>query len=263
MADYVASIHVPAGQTVWRADEVPHLTADALYRFEPEPDPMIAMGELRRFTSADLQSRKAGRVLNARELSQFARKCKAAGLPELPDGMPYLQWGEYLEAFNEDAQAREWCAGLIPPRDPHHAERLAWGIAAEEHRKLLRKLIASDEIPARLAGTLVPASPGSVSLQHLVLTREGLEQFAAMLAMSVADMPVPEVLSVALPTAELLPVAKKWTPERLEELRAYREAHGTKKAAEWAKVSGARVRELLPSDKPAKKGYSAFTHRSK
>ena len=55
----------------------------------------------------------------------------------------------------------------------------------------------------------------------------------------------------------------RWTPERLEELRAYRDAHGTTKAAAWAKVSASRVRALLPSGKPAKKGYSAFTHRLK
>lgn len=36
---------------------------------------------------------------------------------------------------------------------------------------------------------------------------------------------------------------------------------GTKKAAEHFGISGARIRQLLPSDKPKQKGYSAFTHR--
>jgi hypothetical protein len=188
VADYVATIQVSAGQTVWPADEVPHLTADALYRFEPEPDPMVTKAELRRFTSADQKNRAAGRPLNARELSQFARKCKAAGLPELPDGLRYRQWGEYLEAFNQDAEARGWWARLIPPRDPHQVERLAWVIAAEEHRKLLKAAVANGEIQARMAGTLVPA-PGIVNLQRLVLTRDGLVTFAARLAMQVVDMP--------------------------------------------------------------------------
>ena len=66
MADYVATIHVLAGQTVWPAEEVPHLTASALYRFEPEPDPVVTKAELRRFTSADLKNRAAGRKLNGR-----------------------------------------------------------------------------------------------------------------------------------------------------------------------------------------------------
>ncbi len=189
MADYVATIHVLSGQTVWPADEVPHLTAGSLYQFEPEPDPVMTKGELRRFTSADLTNRAAGRSLTGREVSQFASKCKAAGLPELADGLRYRQWGEYLEAFNQDAEKRGWWAGLIPPRDPHHAERLAWVIAAEEHRKLLKAAIAAGEIQARMAGTLVPASAGMVNLQHLVLTREGLNAFAARLAIQVLDMP--------------------------------------------------------------------------
>jgi len=189
VADYVATIHVLAGQTVWPAEEVPHLTASALYRFEPEPDPVVTKAELRRFTSADLKNRAAGRKLNGRELSQFASKCKAAGLHELTDELRYRQWGEYLEAFNHDAESRGWWAGLIPPRDPHHAERLAWAIAAEEHRKLLRAAIAGGEIQARMAGTLVPAPAGMVNLEHIVLTREGLKAFAERLAMQVVEMP--------------------------------------------------------------------------
>ena len=54
---------------------------------------------------------------------------------------------------------------------------------------------------------------------------------------------------------------KVWTPEKLAELRAYRDKQGTKKAAEHFGISGARIRKLLPSDKPKQKGYSAFTHR--
>jgi hypothetical protein len=191
VADYVATIHVPAGQTVWPADEVPHLTAGALYQFEPEPepDPVVTRAELRRFTSADLTNRAAGRALNGRELSQFASKCKAAGLQELSDGLRYRQWGEYLEAFNQDAEARGWWAGLIPPRDPHLAERLAWVIAAEEHRKLLKAALEGGELQARMAGTLVPAPAGLVNLQRLVLTREGLNAFAAQLAMRVVSEP--------------------------------------------------------------------------
>lgn len=52
--------------------------------------------------------------------------------------------------------------------------------------------------------------------------------------------------------------AKRWTPERLDELRAYRKAHGTKEAALWAGISEARVRELLPGEKQPLMGFSAF-----
>jgi hypothetical protein len=43
---------------------------------------------------------------------------------------------------------------------------------------------------------------------------------------------------------------KQWTADRLEELALYRDAHGTEKAAAKFKISGARVRKLLPSEKP-------------
>lgn len=56
---------------------------------------------------------------------------------------------------------------------------------------------------------------------------------------------------------------KTWTPERLEELRAYRGMHGTKKAAAQFGVAESRVRALLPGDKPAPKGFSAFNPRMK
>ncbi|MDP3520689.1 MAG: hypothetical protein Q8S02_08710 [Hydrogenophaga sp.] len=71
-----------------------------------------------------------------------------------------------------------------------------------------------------------------------------------------ATNPAPPVTaeSVSSPPGQ----GKVWTPERLSEMKAYRERHGTKKTAEFYKVSAQRVRELLPSDKPKAKGYSAF-----
>ena len=56
---------------------------------------------------------------------------------------------------------------------------------------------------------------------------------------------------------------KKWTPEKLDEVAAFRKKHGTKKAAEHFKVSEQLIRQKLPSAKPKPKGYSAFTHRTK
>ncbi len=56
---------------------------------------------------------------------------------------------------------------------------------------------------------------------------------------------------------------KVWTSEKLAELKAYRMKYGTKKTAEHYQVSEARIRRLLPGEKPKPKGYSAFTHRIK
>lgn len=55
----------------------------------------------------------------------------------------------------------------------------------------------------------------------------------------------------------------RWTPERLGKLKAYREKHGTKKAAEYFGITEARVRKLLPREKPKQRGYSAFTQSPK
>lgn len=56
---------------------------------------------------------------------------------------------------------------------------------------------------------------------------------------------------------------KRWTPEALAELRADRDAHGATKAAKRAGISTARLRELLPGDRPARRGYSAFNSGGK
>jgi hypothetical protein len=56
---------------------------------------------------------------------------------------------------------------------------------------------------------------------------------------------------------------KKWTPEKLAEVAAYRKEYGTKKAAEHFKVSGQLIRQKLPTAKPKQKGCSVFTHRTK
>jgi len=43
---------------------------------------------------------------------------------------------------------------------------------------------------------------------------------------------------------------KKWTDEKLAELRAFRDLHGTKAASRKFGITEARVRQLLPTEKP-------------
>lgn len=56
---------------------------------------------------------------------------------------------------------------------------------------------------------------------------------------------------------------KVWTPEKLAELKAYRATHTMPETATKFGISEQRIRQLLPSNKPKQKGYSAFTHRMK
>jgi len=51
---------------------------------------------------------------------------------------------------------------------------------------------------------------------------------------------------------------KRWTSDELAKLKEYRSAHRTKAAAEKFGISRARVRQLLPGDKPPRKGFSVF-----
>ncbi|PJI96449.1 hypothetical protein CLU85_1195 [Acidovorax sp. 69] len=56
---------------------------------------------------------------------------------------------------------------------------------------------------------------------------------------------------------------KVWTDEKLAEMKAFRDKHGTKKTAERFGVSTQLIRRKLPSEKHKPQGYSAFTQRLK
>lgn len=78
------------------------------------------------------------------------------------------------------------------------------------------------------------------------------------------DTATPAPVAVVSASGGVEPVTvKRWTLENLAELKSYREKHGTKKAAEFFRVSEQLIRQKLPSEKPQPKGYSAFTHRPK
>lgn len=75
-------------------------------------------------------------------------------------------------------------------------------------------------------------------------------------------------LSVAIgkePEPEAAPVvaanARKWTPEFLATVKAYRDKHGAGKAAVHFGVSEQLIRRKLPRGITPLKGVSAFTHR--
>ena len=63
------------------------------------------------------------------------------------------------------------------------------------------------------------------------------------------------------PPVSVVKTVKRWTPEVLESLKQFRAMHGTKAAAAQFKITEQRVRQLLPNEKPAPIGYSAFNQR--
>ncbi len=54
-----------------------------------------------------------------------------------------------------------------------------------------------------------------------------------------------------------------WTPKRLAEVAAFRERHGTRKAAQHFGVSEQLIRRKLPKKPSPPRGYSVFVHRTK
>ena len=56
---------------------------------------------------------------------------------------------------------------------------------------------------------------------------------------------------------------KKWTPEKLAELIAYRDAHTMKETAEKFQISQQRIRELLPRKKPNARPFDGLISRTR
>lgn len=110
-------------------------------------------------------------------------------------------------------------------------------------------------------------SPAAIKLLNRLAELEAKKnQAPAPQAITPSPAPEPQTLplvAASAPGGMESATGKKWTPEKLAELKSYREKHGTKKAAEHFGISEQRIRGLLPSEKPQPKGYSAFTHRPK
>lgn len=64
-------------------------------------------------------------------------------------------------------------------------------------------------------------------------------------------------------TAAPVVTGRKWTPEKLAELKAYREAHTMPETAAEFRISEARIRKLLPTQKPKAEPFAALVHRIK
>jgi hypothetical protein len=57
--------------------------------------------------------------------------------------------------------------------------------------------------------------------------------------------------------------AKKWTPEKLDELRSWRDAHTMPETAAKFGISVQRIRQLLPRKSPKASPFSGVIHRTK
>lgn len=76
------------------------------------------------------------------------------------------------------------------------------------------------------------------------------------------DLTPPPKSALAAPVP-VVAGGKKWTPEKLTELKTYREAHTMPETAVKFNISEQRIRELLPSEKPKAKPFPGMIHRMK
>jgi hypothetical protein len=73
-----------------------------------------------------------------------------------------------------------------------------------------------------------------------------------------AGLDEPEVVAIASETEKISSKGKPWTDERLKEVAAYRQDHGTLAAAKHFGISTALIREKLPNEKTNKRNSSPF-----
>lgn len=64
------------------------------------------------------------------------------------------------------------------------------------------------------------------------------------------------------PTVHVPANGRKWTPEKLVELKACREAHTMPETAKKFGISEQRIRQLLPSKKPKATPFTGLIHRT-
>lgn len=118
-----------------------------------------------------------------------------------------------------------------------------------------------------------------ISCQFGDKDEEGAKETAALIAEIAQSHPKAAELARAVIYGELPPEqtastareessasdapAKKWTAEKLAELKAYRSANTMPETAKKFGISEQRIRQLLPSNKPKSRGYSAFTSQMK
>jgi hypothetical protein len=94
--------------------------------------------------------------------------------------------------------------------------------------------------------------------RELLLSLEDFKKFAAIYQIKVVIEDEPEAVAIASETEKISSKGKPWTEERLKEVAAYRQGHGTKAAAEHFGISTALIRGKLPSEKTNKRNSSPF-----
>lgn len=154
---------------------------------------------------------------------------------------------ESLEHIDTDSKARR---AVI---EAFNAYRMALGVVGDVDANAQMRLDAACE--AYRAGQL---RAGERRKAHADF--DAVHQ--AWLSKMVRCLLLPE----SAPASEAVQVAesgKRWTPENLAKLMAYREAHTMRETAAAFGISAQRIRQLLPSEKPTTTPFARLVHRMK
>jgi hypothetical protein len=112
---------------------------------------------------------------------------------------------------------------------------------------------------SQLDGSGIPTLPEIEPLKRLTgefVSRQELHRWIAAMginsAYSFAQVAQPDTVA-----------GKKWTPKKLDELKAYRDTHTMQETSYKFGISEQRIRQLLPSKKAKAQPYAGLIHRAK
>lgn len=175
-------------------------------------------------------------------------------------------------------------AQLVVGEFDHQAEASAYALAgqyedaadaANEREGVFAPDVSEDERRTRRDRAVASVLPLQVALDSAMdASAKEWRQWRTAMVRQLLNPATPEAAAAQLQANPPEPLmaesastapgnGKVWTPEKLAEVKAYREKYGTRKTAEHYQVTEQRIRQLLPGEKPKAKGYSAFTHRPK
>jgi hypothetical protein len=161
-----------------------------------------------------------------------------------PNFISLLDAAENLAGDNDD-EVEMWLALLTTDADEG---RLPCTKSWTEHRNVLPGGVSFDR------------PPGEWRVLRTAL-KTWMEVRAIRQAFGQSE---PSATGEPVPATQSAPATgKTWTPERLAEVKAYRERNGTKAAASHFGISEALIRRKLPSTPPRPVGHSVFTHHIK
>ena len=161
----------------------------------------------------------------------------------------------YERRYGPDGESVVSPSGVLP--EDEHAECVALNFRPHISDPAIRELVMKGFECLRGTSVAISPCPNDKHVTHS----------AAAPVVADGDGLVPLTTAPATDTVPAAPVVacngKKWTFEKLAELKAYREGHTMPETAARFGISEQRIRGLLPTEKPKAKPFARLIHRMK